>query len=144
MDLIALIISILAFGLSIFQFFSNSSREKKESTLIAFNDLQKDVFSKLVQYSLPMPTIEIGSKEWTEFTVYLAKIEHFSVEVNTGIYSKQVLNRLGGEFFIRQYEKLLPIILQKRSDNIVPGNHYDEFEKTVNDLKKLRKYKKLL
>ncbi len=139
MDIIALVISILAFLLSLFQFFRESLRQKRESTLIAYNELQNDVFSDLTQYPCPLPPVEYHGEEWNKFTVYLAKLERFSVGINTGIYSIRTLNRLGGAYFITEFEKLKPVIDCKRKANVVPGGHYDEFEKTVNKLRKMRK-----
>ena len=85
MEICALIISILAFCLSLFQFFRDSSRQKKEATLIAYNELQDDVLSYLSQYKTPMPKIEYQGEEWKKMTIYLAKLERFSVGINTGI-----------------------------------------------------------
>ena len=82
--------------------------------------------------------IKYRSEEWEEITICLAKIENFSVGINTGIYSHKVLNRLGGAFFIRQFDKLKPIIDLKREKNMSVGKHYDEFEKAVWTLKKNR------
>ncbi len=138
MDIAALIISILALVLSLIQFIRDTSREKKEATLIAYNEIQDDVFSILTKYPYPMPEIEYHSKEWLELTICLAKLERFSVGINTRIYSIDTLNRLGGAYYIRQFEKLKPIIDRKRNDNLVPEKHYDEFEITVNMLKKKR------
>ncbi len=138
MDICALVISGLAFVLSLYQFLRESSRQKKESTLNAYNELQDDVFSYLSQYSKPMPEIEYQGDMWKQMTVYLAKLERFSVGINTGIYSLCILNHLGGAYYIHQFEKLKPIIDRKRLENIVDGKHYDEFEKTVNKLKRLR------
>ena len=135
MDVFALIISIAAFSLSLIQFCRESSRQKKEATLVAYSELQDDVFSKLNKYPMPMPEIEYHSEEWHELTVCLAKLERFSVGINTGIYSLKTLNRLGGEYYIRQFEKLRFVIFRKRAENIADGKHYDEFEKTVNKLK---------
>lgn len=144
MELCALIISLLAFFLSVFQFLRDSSRQKKEATLNAYNELQNDVFSDLTKYSFPVSKVKRGDEEWNKFTVYLAKLERFSVGINTGIYSIQILNHLGGAYFICEYEKLEPIIIQKRKDNIVPGGHYDEFEKAVSRLKKYRSAKSFM
>ena len=138
MEFVALIISILALILSIVQFLRDSSRQKKESTLHAYNTLQHNVFEKLNKYC-DMSKIEYQSVEWEEITICLAQIENFSVGINTKIYSLTILNRLGGAFFIRQYEKLTPIINLKREKNISPGNHYNEFENTVSMLRKYRK-----
>jgi len=141
MEVCALIISILAFCLSLFQFLRDASRQKKEATLNAYNDLQDDVFSDLTKYSCPMPVVTRDDAEWVKFTVHLAKLEQFSVGINTGIYSIDILDHLGGSYYIRQFEKLEPIIIIKRKDNIVPGGHYDEFEKTVKRLKNYRSTK---
>lgn len=138
MEVVALIISILAFILSVVQFFRDSLRQKKEATLIAYNELQDNVFAKLNKYADDLSKIEYRSDEWEEITICLAQIENFSVGINTNIYSFRILNRLGGAFFIRQFEKLKPVIDIKREKNISAGKHYDEFEKTILKLKKHR------
>ncbi len=140
MDVFAISISALALGLSLIQFFNDFSRQKKEATLLAYGKLQDEVFPILRQYHFPMPAAEYNTEEWDIFTECLAKLEQFSVGVNTGIYSVQILNRVGGGYFIRQYEKLEPTIKEKRKENRVPGNHYNEFEETVNRLKNIRKH----
>ena len=109
--------------------------------MIAYNELQDGVFARLNKYD-DLSKIVYKSKEWEEITICLAKIENFAVGVNTNIYSYRVLNRLGGGFFIRQFEKLSPIITIKRKNNVSTGKHYDEFEKTVSKLKKHRSYLK--
>ena len=138
MELWALMISILAFLLSVFQFVRNSSRQKKEATLIAYGDLQKEVFSILNKYPDDLSKIEHMSDEWEEITICLARIENFSVGINTNIYSFKILNRLGGAFFIRQFKRLKPVIDLKRQKNVSSGNHYNEFESTVIKLKEHR------
>ncbi len=144
MEVIALVISILAFLLSLFQYSKESLRQKKEATLVAYNELQNDVFTDLTTYPYPMPEIKFHGEEWNKLTVYLAKLERFSLGINTGINSIRILNRLGGVYYIREFEKLKPIIDRKRADNIVPGGHYDEFEKTVIKLRKLRNRQRIL
>lgn len=136
-DIIAVILSTLALLFSIVQFSRDSLRQQKESTLNAYNALQYDAFEKLNKY-VDMSTIEYQSDAWEEITICLAQIENFSVGINTGIYSLKILNRLGGAFFIRQFEKLTPVINLKREKNVSPGSHYDEFEKTVEMLRKRR------
>ena len=139
MEIVSFIISILAFLLSGYQFLRESLRQKKEATLIAFNELQDGVFAKLNKYENDdLLKIEYKSDQWEEVTICLAKIENFSVGINTNIYSYKVLNRLGGAFFIRQFEKLKPIIDKKREKNVSEGKHYNEFENTVMRLKEHR------
>lgn len=135
MEVIALIVSVLALGLSILQFFKESSRQKKEATLNAYNVLQNEVFSELKKYDLG--NIKKGDDGWDDITICLAKIENFAVGINTGIYSLNILNSLGGGFFINQYEKLLPIISKKREED-KKTKHYNEFETVVNDLRTKR------
>lgn len=132
MDILALIISACALCLSIFQFFSDGERQKKESTLLAYNELQNEVFSKLKQYNLKALGQE--TEEWNQVTTCLAKIENFCVGINSGIYSLDTLNRLGGGFFIGQFDTLWPIINRKR-DGDPRSKHYDEFESVIKKLK---------
>lgn len=145
-DILAAFFAGAAFMLSIIQFIRDNSRQKRESTLNAYNDLQDDVFTNLnillSEYKIKkkkLTSLRSGDKDWEDITEYLAKIERFSVGINSGIYSIKVLNRLGGGYFIRLYEELSPVITKKRKANISKGNHYDEFEVTVKKLKKLRK-----
>lgn len=140
MEIIALIISILALGLSLIQFIREASRQKKEATLNAYNILQDDAFSYLKE--LPKeklaPPPQYHSPEYNQITNYLAKIEIFSTGINTGIYSIWILNRLGGAFFIHQFDRLAAIINEKREKDRTKGKHYNEFENTVKKLKRIR------
>jgi len=115
MDIIAIVISIFAFILSLIQFLKNNSRQKKEATLIAYNELQNEVFTNLNINFFCSPNSELyllksGDRGWEEITVYLSKLERFSTGINTGIYSIEILNRLGGGYYIWIFEKLMPII----------------------------------
>lgn len=147
MDIAALVISILAFIFSVIQFITNSSRVKNESTLNRFYELQESVFTEL---NILLPTlpkensnserikIEQSDENWEKITEYLAKIEHFSVGINTRIYSLRILNRAGGSYFIRLHDILSLVIEEKRTINASKGSHYDEFDRTVHSLMKLR------
>lgn len=143
MDIFALIISILALALSVIQFIQNTSRQKKESTLNAYNILQDDAFSYLI--GLPKeklnPPPQYHSPEYDKITTCLAKIETFSTGINAGVYSIWVLNRLGGAFFIHQYKRLAGVIEEKREEDRSKGKHYNEFEETVKRLERIRALK---
>lgn len=142
LDIIALIISVLALLLSLVQFMRDTSRAKKESTINAFYVLQNEAFDPLnellIDKRVDTSAIELGSNDWRQITTSLAKIEQFSVGINTNVYSIKILNRVAGAYFIRLYNSLEPIIAKKRSQNISNGNHYSEFQEVVNHLKKLR------
>ncbi|MBR2886172.1 MAG: DUF4760 domain-containing protein [Clostridia bacterium] len=140
-DWFALIVALFALALSVLQFIKDSSRQKKESTLNAYSELQHDVFDKLNNTEYEISEVEFDSVEWKEITGYLAKIERFSVGINTGIYSIEVLNRLGGSYFLFRFNELKPIIEIKEKNNEVDGKHYDEFQKTAKRLKEYRECK---
>ncbi len=145
-DIATVVIALLALSLSLLQFVRDNSREKREATLNAYNDLQTHVFTELNCFLKPyrgkeedLYKLEINDDSWEHLTEWLARIERFSVGVNTHIYSLSVLNRLGGGYYIRLFETLKPIIDKKRFKNTSKGKHYDEFELTVKRLLRLRK-----
>lgn len=141
MEIVTLIISILALGLSLIQFIRDASRQKKEATLNAYNILQDDAFSYLIRITREdlNPPPQYHSEKYDKITSCLAKIEMFSTGINTGVYSIWILNRLGGGFFVHQYDRLAAIIEEKRTENRTQGKHYDEFERTVKKLRRIRR-----
>jgi len=152
-DIIALIISVLALGLSGFQFIRDSSRSKIEATLNAYHELQETSFDPLNDILRKLRDdgkldnngyidIDVSNEYWEALTGCLAKIENFSVGINTGLYSLDILNKVGGGYFIRIYNELSLIIDKKAKMNISGGKHYDQFKKTVDDLIKLRSIQK--
>ena len=143
MELAALLLSIAAILLSIYQWWKDNSRQKKESTINAFYNLQNDALHELNMIIAAcdgdMNSIIRGSENWKKVTGYLSKIEHFSVGVNARVYSLEILNRMAGGYFIHMFETLQPVIQKKRAYNNSNGKHYDEFESAVNHLRELRK-----
>lgn len=67
----------------------------------------------------------------------IARCEHFSVGVNSGVYDIDLVNDVGGMHLIYLYQKVLPVIEEARS---YPGGEdaYKEFEKMVMALLKMR------
>lgn len=138
MDLAAFILSLIAIIISLIQYFSDTSRQQKEATLNAYNELQDTVFTPIKKYCLA-EVPQKGSDEWDIFTTFLTKLERFSTGVNTKIYSLSIVNRIGGSYLISLFEKLKPIIDKKRENSNSNGKHYDEFEKMIKALKKKRR-----
>ncbi len=139
------LIAVGALVFSAYQFYRENYRKKMLSTLEAYNQLQGDVFTGLNQLLLKQEhndryfdTLKTGYADWESTSNYLARIERFSVGINSNIYCIRTLNRLGGGYFIRIFMQLKPIINKKRKDNISKGAHYDEFEMVVNKLQKMR------
>ena len=143
MDIVTLIISIASIILavisavhSIYVYIQTVKHDKKQATLDAFNILQEQVLDKINLYSnskIKEIAEDARSKEYKELTILMARIEHFSVGVNTEIYDLKIVKRLAGKHFCMLYDKLLPMIEKKRKINKT-DKHYDEFEKLVEEL----------
>ena len=142
MEIISLIISIVALTFSILQFFFETCRQRNESTLSAYSDIQIDCLAKLnsiLEKNLSVQDIYFNSSnEETrqEIDGCLAEIERFSVGVNCKVYSIKVLKRIGGSYLLYTYENVKDVIVFKEERNKVKGKHYNEFKKLVEDLKK--------
>ncbi len=138
--IISIISILLAFGSAIFSWRVHKQtviHDKEQATLDAINILQVQVFDELYDYTNSQIS-EISknnrSEEYKRITKLMARIEHFSVGVNSDIYSLDTTKRLAGKYFCAIYDKLLPMIEKKR-DTFKNDKHYDEFEKLVVDLK---------
>lgn len=152
METIAIVLSALALLFTMFQFIIERNRAKNESTLVAFYELQTNIFDleilsskniKLLKKRIQAEEVLYHDENWNTLTHCMAKIEHFSVGVNSGIYSIFILNRLAGSFVIERYEYLKEVIDYKRLKK-PDVDHYDEFEKMIKRLKRLRKLKSLV
>ena len=144
MEVVSLIISSLAFFFSVWQFCYEKKRNRSEATIHAFDDLEENVFSKeeyndkLVLLAGKEVAKNVDGCYSRKATLFLSRIEHFSVGVNSGVYDLVVLNRMAGAFIIKQYSKWSPYIETKRQNN-ENSKYYDEFEKLHNSLIELRK-----
>lgn len=136
-DFVPIVISIIALVLTIFQYFGDYSRKRKQDTLEAYDDLQSEVFTTLncLRKQFPALISDRNFEKRSEITNCLAKIERFCVGVNLKIYDFKTLERCGGAYFVRQYLYLKPVIQDKRTRNN-GETHYDEFEKVAMKLKK--------
>ena len=116
---------------------------RKTATIDAFNILQEQVLDKFVSYSktdvwnlinnIDEPKIK---KAYDDCRAMIAKIEHFAVGVNCGVYDIDITNRLGGVHLIYLFYKLEPVINYTRNIQSDTENpFYCEFENLVNTLK---------
>lgn len=144
MEMATFIISIVSIVLafvsavhSIFVYIQTVKHDKKQATLDAFNILQEQVLDKINLYSnsrVKEIAEDARSKEYKSLTILMARIEHFSVGVNSNIYDIKIVKRVAGKYFCAIYDKLLPMIEKKR-ETFKNDKHYDEFEKLIVDLK---------
>lgn len=141
-DFIAIIISVIALGFSLYEFFIERVRLRKESTLNAYLKIQTETIKMLKDLQNAGISFKDLDKnenktEWDKVTLCLVEIENFAVGINTKIYDLDTLNRLGGGNIIEWYRNLKPVIQKKRGKNS-NGKPYDEFETMVNSLEKHR------
>ena len=155
LDIVTILISLLAFGFSIAQFLCERNRNRREATIHAFDELQKEIFhsgkTNLKDLKEEKSKEYVSKKElgfilsedeeaWDELTYKMSLIEHFSVGINEKVYDVKILNGMAGDLIIRLYKSLLPIIEYKRKSP--DGKHnYIEFEKAKETIIKLRKRK---
>lgn len=144
LDFAAIIVSVAALLLSIFQFFVERRRSRMEATINALAELQKEVLNqdefvntqveKLLEdhKKLPEGTLDM---EWESISESLARIEQFAVGVNTKVYSVQILDRMAGSHLLKEYYRFKPIIDFKRKKGKT-NKRYIEFEKMAESLKK--------
>lgn len=77
--------------------------------------------------------------EYITLSGYLARIEHFALGVNTGIYDVKVAERAGTAYLVMLYRgKLKPLLEAKHSG---PGSteYYAEFRKLAEKIEKIEK-----
>jgi len=147
--ILQIVISAIALLVSLYSVLSNKNRSRKQATLDAFGILQREVLDKIKTVKkkdtkeLGDVGEEINPELWKELTLYLVRIERFSVGVNTRVYDLGVLNRLAGSYLIDIYYIVKPVINKKRDLSITikkpKKKTYDEFERIVRKLEKIRK-----
>lgn len=136
---LSIISILLAFGSAIFSWRVHKQtviHDKKQATLDAINILQVQVFDELYDYTnseIVAISQNNRSEEYKRITKLMARIEHFSVGVNSDIYSINITKRLAGRHFCAIYDKVLPMIKKKR-ETFKNDKHYNEFEKLVEEL----------
>ena len=128
-SLAAMIISLISVIVSVAIYLLGIQRDKKQDTLDSFNLLQEQVFDKLNLITYSEITnickkVDNGSiddetnSKYYELLGYLARLEHFSLGVNTGIYDAKTAERAGTAFLVSKRKKLLPVIeLQEKRGN---------------------------
>lgn len=100
----ALLLSVFSMIGSAIVYISGLRRERRTATLNAFNVLQEQVLDHLNLYTrkrVEEISASPRSEEYKLLSGYLARLEHFAVGINTGIYDVQVVKRLAGLVFMR-------------------------------------------
>ena len=140
MNIAAIIISLVSFLVSLAGLVLSTIHDKRQDTIEAFSRLQEEALDKLYFYSkskIEVISQDNKSEEYKLITLYLSRLEHFSVGVNTHLYNKKIAYRLAGEMFPYIYDKLQPMIIVKRRIHGAE-NVYDEFEQFVTAINNIR------
>ena len=161
-SLSAMLISLVSVVVSVAIYILGINRDRKQATLDAFNVLQEQVFDKLNQYT--MAEINEVCEGWQNRTRkkdktqeelehedycisqyrllsgYLARIEHFALGVNTGIYDAKIAERAGTAYLRMLYrQKLKPLFQIKNESGRSGMEYYAEFRKLVEAIEKYEK-----
>ena len=122
LSIIAIAISVISGGFTLYTFYWTAARDRKQATLEAYNRLQAEVFDPINTYS-PEEIEEIcedtKSMEYKILSGYLARIEHFCVGVNNKIYDDKVFYSLAHGYFDGHQlrKRIAPLLEAKNTSN---------------------------
>ena len=97
LSITALVISVVSGAFALYTFIWTAQRDRKQATLDAYNRLQEQVFDRLSLWSrdqIKEINKDLSSLEYKELSAYIARIEHFCVGVNQGIYDRKTVYEL--------------------------------------------------
>ena len=149
-NIISITISLIALIFSIYQYFGEYRRAKNKDTLEEIYQLQNDVFDNLNYLRDNYPDLRecypeknseptIDKRERKQITNYLAKLDRFCAGVDVKVYSMKMVKSFKGEFFVRIYIYLRPVIVSKRirrfnTQKEKQEERYHKFEKVARKL----------
>lgn len=118
LSIIAIVISVISGGFAFYTFFWTARRDRKQATLDAYNTLQEQALDALNEYTaaeIKRIIEEKNKEEYRQLSKCLARLEHFSVGANTGIYDKKTIYELAHGFLdVAIWYKLQPVLEQKQ------------------------------
>ena len=118
LSIIALVISVISGGFALYMFIWTARRDRKQATLDAYNTLQEQALDTLNEYTgteIKRIIEEKNKDEYRELSKCLARLEHFSVGVNAGIYDRKTVYELAhGYLDVGIWHKLQPVLEQKQ------------------------------
>ena len=120
LSIISLVVSIITGGFALYTFFWTARRDRKQATLDAYNRLQEQALDHLNHY-MPKAIEDIAlhprSDEYKTISAYIARIEHFCVGVNRGIYDREVIYDLAHGYLDEAIKsRITPLIARKNKN----------------------------
>lgn len=117
--------------------------EVKRATIDAFSKLQEDVLDKLVSEDKANAAIiaeerndnEECKKAYNDYKTLVARLDHFSIGIEQGVYDLDVVDKLAGEHLVFLLPKIEPII-DAANEHLKTDKYYQNYVKLVEQLKK--------
>ena len=134
---IAIIISVISGGFSLYTFIWTAKKDRKQATLDAYNQLQQQVFDELNLYR-PSEIAEIAknprSPDFKVIGSYVARIEHFCVGVNQKIYDSKIVYELAHGYFDGSVKARISPVIEKK--NCKGTDYYENIHKVYDWMEK--------
>lgn len=125
-------LSLGSLAFSVFTYRRALVHDRKQATLDAFLALQEQAFDPL-NHITPAEMEELAQKpasqEYRDVSGYIARIEHFCVGVNMGIYDRETVYALAHGYLDKALKKRLDPVLNKKRG--ITGKEYYENIKEV-------------
>lgn len=115
------VLALFSVAVSLVTYSRTVAHNRKKDTLDAYNTLQEQAFDKL-NLIMPKEIAEIAkhpsSPDYKKLSGYLARIEHFCVGVNKGIYDRKTVYALAHGYLDGNQilSRILPLI-ERRNQN---------------------------
>ena len=117
LSITALVISVVSGAFALYTFIWTAQRDRKQATLDAYNRLQEQVFDRLSLWTRREIIIiceDKKSEKYKKLSAYIARIEHFCVGVNQGIYDRKTVYELSHGYLDGAIkDRIVPVIMRK-------------------------------
>lgn len=129
---VAAVLSLVSIVFSVYTYRKALVHDRKQATLDAFLVLQEQAFDPL-NHITPAEMRDISedprSARYKDVSGYIARIEHFCVGVNMGIYDRETVYALAHGYLDMALSSRLDPILNRKSE--LSGQEYYENIKAV-------------
>ncbi len=135
LGLVTAVIAVISGTLGVCTYFKDARRRKLTATLEDYRRLQDEVFCRLNDWNDPaMVRAAVETADnlgYSELNNALARIEHFCVGLNRGVYDFETFYQMAHGYFDYKLQSLLMPLLEKKL------NKYSGAEDYYNNLHKV-------
>ncbi len=113
-ETVSLIITAVGVVFGAYTYFSDCRRKRIANTILAYQRMQAEVFSKLNEWKpaeIKKATEDKTSVAYNELSQYLAETEHFCIGINQRLYDFETFYQLAHGFFDSEKGKIMPRLL---------------------------------